>query len=320
METFFVREPGAFTTVQDAGRYGFQRFGVPVSGALDKFAFVAANLLVGNPETSAALEITFTGPRLEALADGLAAVTGADMPVALNGKPQPLWESFRFRKGDLIGFKPAAKGVRAYLAVSGGILAPGVMGSRSTCVLAGIGGFDGRPLRKADVISTDSATSIFRLTSIPEQFRPQHSNSITLKSVAGPQIETFRDSMELFFQSQYTVTSKADRMGYRLEGPVIPFASDAAKSIISEPSVPGIVQVPADGLPIIILVEQTAGGYAKIATVISPDLDLVAQARPGDLIRFSPCDILEARRIHLDYRHKLLDLKNAIVERDRMEI
>ena len=189
--------------------------------------------------------------------------------------------------------------------MAGGIDTPEVMGSRSTFVGAKIGGVDGRALAKGDTLSRGLADHAHVAGVLPEEFRPRLNNKITLRAMPGPQDSYFEEGMEIFFNTEFEVTSQADRMGYRLAGPVIPLKPGMPKTIISEPSVPGAVQVPPDGQPIIELVELTVGGYAKIATVITPDLDLVAQARPGDRVRFSPVNLEEAHRAYFGYQEKL---------------
>jgi antagonist of KipI len=305
MEMFGVLEPGPFTTVQDLGRFGFQQFGVPVSGALDRFSFRAANWLVGNRSTDAALEFTFMGPKLEVLADGTVAVCGADVPIALNDRVQPAWEGFRVSRGDVIAIRAARRGVRAYLAVSGGIDVPEIMGSRSTCIGGSFGGFEGRALVKGDVLSRGSGSSDPSIRKIPMHLRPSFETEMTLRAIPGPQDDYFEDGLDLFYHSEYKATTRADRMGYRLEGQALAFRNDIPRSIISEPSLSGVVQVPPDGQPIILLVEQTAGGYAKIATVITADLHVIAQARPGDRIRFERCDLAQAHRIFAAHRERV---------------
>jgi antagonist of KipI len=312
MEVFKVLEPGPFTTIQDNGRYGYQQFGIPVSGALDTFAYLAANELVGNPEGTAALEITFMGPRLEALSDALIAVTGAEIPLFVNDQPQPLWTSLRVRRGDVINLRTIIKGVRAYFAVAGGFAVPKVMGSYSTYTAGKIGGVDGRPLAKGDILHGESTDSPDRIASLPTDFRPEFSSEITLKALLGPQDDYFDSGLSVLFSSEFTVTSKADRMGYRLEGPMIELKEGVPRSIISEPSLSGAIQIPPDGQPIILLVEQTASGYAKIATIITADLDMVAQAKPGDKLRFVRVDLAEANRLHREYRARLSRIREVI--------
>lgn len=300
-EVFRVVEPGPLTTIQDLGRYGYQQFGIPTSGALDQFSCRVANLLVGNPENAATLEMTFLGPRLEVLSGAVMAVTGAAIPLLVNNRPQALWESFTVGRGDLIAFKPALTGVRAYVGVAGGIVVPEVMASRSTCLSGKFGGLDGRALVRADVLSRGHVDRRLPGVSLPELFRPVFVGAHVLRALPGPQDDYFSQGLDVFFTERFRVSSQADRMGYRLEGPAIPFKKNVPTSIITEPSLAGAVQVPPDGQPIILLVEQTAGGYAKIATVLTPDLNVLAQARPGDLIRFRRCDLTQAHEVYSSY-------------------
>ncbi|MEW6110823.1 MAG: biotin-dependent carboxyltransferase family protein [Thermodesulfobacteriota bacterium] len=309
MEVFAILEPGAFTTVQDGGRYGYQQFGIPVSGALDMYSYLAANVLVGNSDNAAVLEITFTGPKMEVLSDAIVAVTGADIPILVNDASHPTWTSFEVHRGDVLSVRAARKGVRAYLAVDGGISVPVIMGSRSTYTAGKIGGYSGRALAKGDRLHAELGSGGRRLVSFPEELKPSLPNEIILRALPGPQDDYFESGLEAFFNSEFTVSSKADRMGYRLEGPSIELKEGAPRSIISEPSLSGAVQIPADGHPIILLVEQTAGGYAKIATVVTPDLNLVAQAKPGNRIRFKRVDVAEIHRLYVDYRSLLEHIK-----------
>ena len=301
MEVFKVLDPGPLTTVQDLGRYRYQRYGVPLSGVLDKFSYRVANWLVGNEEGAAALEITFMRLKVEVLSHTQVAVCGAEIPFKVNQEKGQPWTSFEVGPGDVISFKQAKTGLRAYLAVAGGIDVPMVMGSQSTYVGAGLGGFEGRALAKDDVIHRGHQPLLQRVRRLADTLRPPFERDITLRALPGPQDDYFDEGLDVFFTNEFTVSGKADRMGYRLEGPTIALKEGVARSIISEPSLPGGVQIPADGQPIILLVEQTVGGYAKVATVITPDLDRVAQARPGDKVRFERIDLENAHRAHEDY-------------------
>ena len=296
-EAFRVISPGPFTTVQDRGRYSFIDRGVPPSGALDPFAYGIANLLVGNPAGTAVLEITMTGPALEVLGEADVALAGADMAVAVNRQPVSMWQTVRVKRGDVIRIRQAKSGCRAYLAITGGIDVPVVMGSRATCVKAKIGGVEGRILRKDDVLARNPRESLAKPRTLPANFIPAYSSDIALRAIAGPQEEAFRSGIEVFFGSIYEVTPEADRMGYRLQGPPVKHDEGFPQSIISEPTVPGNVQLPANGQPIILLVEQTTGGYTKIATVISTDLSKIAQAIPGNRVRFQEVTLAEAHRL-----------------------
>lgn len=304
MNTFLVIAPGAFTTVQDMGRFGYRHIGVPPSGALDSFACRAANLLVGNPQDCAVLEMTFTGVELAVLREVDVALTGADMGTALNHRPMDNWCTVRLAPGDLLTIGQARSGCRGYLAVTGGIDVPLVMGSRSTNTMAAMGGYRGRILRKGDFIKSGPGRVLDRPRELPPGLRPGYPETVTLRAIAGPQDDYFTEGLQRLFTRPFTVGARADRMGCRLDGPGIPLRRGMPESIISEPIVPGGIQIPADGHPIILLNEQTAGGYAKIATVVSSDLPKVAQAVAGDTICFKQTDLQTARHIcHKEGQH-----------------
>lgn len=310
-DVFRILKPGPYTTVQDGGRYGYQQFGIPPTGVLDHFAYRAANMLLGNPENAAVLEVTVVGPQLEVLSETDVVVTGAEAPIRLNNQPQKGWGTFRARPGDILNIGPVQNGCRCYIAVTGGLDVPLVMGSRSCYVAAGIGGHEGRLIAKGDILKRGEGGLLHAMRQVPDRAIPTYAPEITLRAVPGPQDDFFTEGLDLFFRSDFTVSINANRMGYRLEGPSIAQRHVVPKSIISEPSLPGGVQVPPDGQPIILLVEQTVGGYTKIATVISADLPLVAQAKPGDRVRFSKVDLPEAyaaaRRQEENLRKLLLE-------------
>jgi len=301
MDALAVLSPGAYTTIQDRGRFGYQKVGVPISGVLDIFAFRVANMLVGNPGHFAVLEMTIMGPRLEIRAEVDIAVTGADMGVSLNGRPVEQWTSLRVRPGDILNLQQVKSGCRTYLAVGGGIDVPEVMGSRSTYVGGRLGGLYGRPLKEGDVIQSVETRLLARARRMPPELIPQYGSNVAARAIPGPQDDFFSQGLETLFSSDFMVSAKADRMGYRLQGPEIQLRPGVPRSIISEPSMPGGIQIPPDGQPIILLVEQTVGGYAKIATVISTDLARIAQATPGDTIRFEKVSLEEA---HWLYRER----------------
>ena len=307
MKAFKVLTPGAFTTVQDLGRFGFQRMGIPVSGALDRFACQVANLLVGNPPDAAVLEITVMGPRLEFLSETHIALAGAQMGMTLNDEPVSGWQSIRVSPDDVLDIHQVTSGCRAYLAISGGIDVPRVMGSRSTYVGGRMGGFKGRPFKIDDVLKRGENTGLGTPRHLPREWVPAYPENIVLRVIPGPQDDFFREGLDTLFSSDYLVTAKADRMGYRLQGPDISPLEHMPPSIISEPSMPGGIQIPADCQPIVLLVEQTVGGYTKIATVISPDLARLAQAVPGDTVSFES--------VGLDIAHKIYKEKAARLDR-----
>ena len=296
MDTIEVVEPGLLTTVQDRGRYGYLRYGVPVSGAMDYFALRVANLLVGTPQEEACLEITFVGPRLRFLKDTTIALAGADLSPIVDGVPIPMWQSVWVQQGSLLSFGTTRGGVRAYLAVAGGLDVPRVMGSKSTYLKAAIGGIEGRALRAGDRLPTpDTAGQPINVSRrLPERGIPSYGHHHELRVIMGPQDDAFtEEGIQTFLGSQYAVTPQSDRMGYRLEGPEIQHKSGA--DIISDGIPLGAVQVPADGLPIVLLADRgTTGGYAKIATVITADIYKLAQAAPGDTVRFTKITLEEA--------------------------
>lgn len=304
-----VEDGGLFTTVQDAGRPGWQRYGVPVSGAADRRSYALANLLVGNAEGEAALECTLVGPRLRFLGPTAVAVCGGDLAPRLNGEMLPLCRCVEVRAGDELSFGPCRSGCRAYVAFAGGLDAMPVMGSRSTYTRAAFGGVEGRPLRAGDRLG-------FRLPYVrpaaPEERSAEpeaYPAEALLRVVLGPQQDRFSpEGIETFLSSPYAVTAEWDRMGCRLCGPAIRHRTDA--NILSDGIPPGAVQVPDSGQPIVMLADrQTLGGYAKIAAVISADLPLAAQAKAGDVLRFRAVSPEEAREACLADRRRLRELE-----------
>lgn len=299
IDTFAVLEPGTYTTVQDLGRSGYAQFGVPESGALDAFALEAANRLVGNAPAAAGLEVTQAGLTLRALAPTVIAATGADLGLQINGVDAASWCVQSVGPGDIVRFAERRLGVRAYVAVAGGIDVPLVMGSRSTYVRGRLGGFGGRVLRRGDVLPVGVPPPEWRRRiglCLPPSLRrfgmPQ-----PVRVIPGPQVERFVPlALQRLCNAPYVVTPQSDRMGYRLQGPRLPYVDESDH--ISDGIAPGSIQVPGDGQPIVLLADrQTTGGYPKIATVISADLDFLAHVWPGELVTF--------RRIDIDRAHEL---------------
>jgi antagonist of KipI len=292
-----ILAPGPLTTVQDLGRPGYGAYGVPVGGALDHLALRVGNLLVGNDEGDAGLEMTFAGIKARALSDFLMAVTGAGLQPSVNNQPVDLWRTHRIRRGDLLSFRTARTGCRGYLALGGGIDVPLVLGSRSTNLSARFGGFGGRAVCRGDVISLNPRSPELDLegrTLRPEQI-PVYGKAWDIRVIPGPQDHHFPEAeRNRFFQSEYQVTPQSDRTGIRLAGPALHPKPGLSDSIISEGLVPGSVQVPGDGQPIILLSETVTGGYRKIVTVIGADLPSLGQVRPGDSLRFQPVSLEEA--------------------------
>jgi len=312
MQTFEVIQPGPLTTIQDLGRYGYQQYGVPPSGAMDNYAFRIGNLLVGNDETAASLEITLFGNQLRMLQDTVIAVTGADLAPTLNGDSLPRWESISVRRGDIISFTSLKSGCRAYLSVTGGLNVPKIMSSAATYTRARIGGLDGRALRKGDILLTFESIPAPSGVRVPSEYVPKYGCQIELRVILGPQDDYFtKDGINSFLQSDYTVSAQADRMGYCLEGPPIQHRTTA--DIISDGIPLGAVQVPGDGLPIILLVDrQTTGGYTKVATVISVDIPKLAQAKPGDKVRFQQISQDEAQIALQEYEQRIETIKHQL--------
>jgi biotin-dependent carboxylase-like uncharacterized protein len=267
-----------------------------------------ANALVGNIHSEAVLEVTVFGPSLKVSGEGAVAITGGDLSPFLNDSPLPMWESVAVCPGDTVRFKRVKSGCRAYIAVAGGIDVPIIMGSRSTYVAGKIGGIDGRPLAAGDRLNKGEGDGKVGIR-VPSDLVPVYSNDIEIRAILGPQDDYFSKNVERFFTSTFTVSTKADRMAYRLEGEAIRHREGVVKSIISEPSVPGGVQIPPDGRPIILLVEQTVGGYTKIATVISPDIGKVGQAKPGDRIRFQRVELKEAHEVLKKEEEKIASIR-----------
>lgn len=288
--------PGPLTLVQDLGRGGLGRFGIPRSGAVDPFSLRAGNLLVGNREDAAGLEATLLGPRLSFLEEAWIAVTGADFGPCLNGSPFPMWRTCRVSKGDTLAFGMAGSGCRMYLCVRGGIAVPEVLGSRSTNLASGFGGMEGRALRRGDRLHR----GISHLGPAPDRAFPvdqipRFMKESRFRVLPGPHQEDFgEDVWAAFLQGSFLVRQESDRTGLRLKGiPLLP-KPGAKASILSEGVIPGAIQIPGDGHPIILLNETVTGGYRKIAGVISPDLSLLGQLRPGDSVRFEEVDRAEA--------------------------
>jgi biotin-dependent carboxylase-like uncharacterized protein len=287
-----IARPGLSSTLQDFGRFGYQRFGISGSGAMDVVAMRIANRLVGNAPGTAAIEMTMTGFSARvAGGDCLLAVTGAEMPVAINGRRAEGWRSFVLRDGDRIEIGAAAAGVYAYVAAAGGFAVASTLGSLSTHSRSGIGGFEGRALRLGDQLPLVGASAGDE-RSLPADRRPRYDGPIRV--VRGPQDDKFTPAgIATFLSSDYSITSRTDRMGAQLEGPAIEHADGF--NIVSDGIVNGSIQVPGNGRPLVLLADrQTTGGYPKIATIIGADLPKIAQHRPGETVRFVAVNVAEA--------------------------
>jgi biotin-dependent carboxylase-like uncharacterized protein len=301
---------GLSTTVQDLGRPGYYYLGIPLSGAMDRLALVAANLLVGNEAGAAGHEIVFLRPELEFEAPATVAVTGAEMTPKLNGKPRETWTSFKVKAGDVLSFDYLKKGARAYLAVSGGIDVPMVLGSRSTYPLGALGGHHGRPLQPADHLPVGAAKGADEGRTVPANLRRTPGAPAELRVVPGLYWHRITDGAgERFFADTWKVAPEADRIGYRFRGgePLKfvarkqPFGAGSDPSNIVDACYPyGSVQVPGGTEPIVLHRDAVSGGgYFMIGTVISADMDLIGQLQPHTPARFVRVDMptaLAARR------------------------
>jgi antagonist of KipI len=308
MKLIEVRSPGMLTTVQDLGREGFGAMGVSASGAADTVALRIGNRLVGNPESAAALEMTLLGGSFTFPDGAVVALTGSDFSATLDDNRIEMWTSFQIHAGQTLQIGATHSGARCYLCVWGGIAVKQFLNSASTHLLSGLGGFEGRALRKGDVLSigaTDEAFRTFRSRTVPRHLLEKCKPRKILRATPGLQRSSFsEEGQRIFYESTFRVSEESNRMGIRLEGPSLPmnFAGD----MISEGVALGAVQITAGGLPIILFVEQqTTGGYAKIANIISVDMHSVGQLRPRDEIRFERVDF-DAARVLLREQQALL--------------
>jgi biotin-dependent carboxylase-like uncharacterized protein len=301
MNGIMVLSPGFRTTVQDLGRFGYQSMGVPPSGALDRDALETANLLVGNARDDACLECIVLGPELLCGMSLAFAVCGAAMGLRLNGIPAPMYETLYAESGDLISLGGAEAGLCAYIAFAGGFAIEPVLGSRSTYLPAGFGGWQGRALAVGDSLplrahSGASGSGTARRRFVPVELWPTFPNEIVVRALRSHEAHRFDPAaLPRFFSEPYRVSAKSDRMGCRLEGGRLGHVRGA--DILSSGVQSGTVQVPGDGLPIVLLADrQTTGGYTRIAHVIQADLPRLGQARPGDLVRFVETTLEAARQ------------------------
>jgi biotin-dependent carboxylase-like uncharacterized protein len=310
--TLEVNSPGLSTTVQDLGRPGYYHIGIPISGGMDRFAVRCANMLAGNAESAAVLEAVFTGPELRFGQDAIIAVTGADMPVKIDGVEHPGWTALKVRAGQTLSFGFLKSGARAYIAVSGGIDVPVVLGSRSTYTLGALGGHRGRKLEKGDRLPVGAVGGPARegVSIAHEIRRGPAAGEVTLRTLPGLYSHRVTQAaQERFFSDSWKVAPEADRIGYRFRGgtPLAfeareqPFGAGADPSNIVDACYPyGSIQVPGGIEPIVLHRDAVSGGgYFMIGTVISADMDLIGQLQPHTRARFVPVDMsaaLQARR------------------------
>ena len=308
-----VINPGFFTTVQDLGRKGFQAFGVPVGGAMDNYAFRLANLLVGNDENTPALEFTISGGMYEFDDDMLISLTGADMNATLDGTPLKNWASHKVKKGQVLLFAFSMLGCRSYMAVAGGLKVEKIMNSASTHTRSKMGGIEGRQLKKEDILSIEKSNFDKSIT-LSDEFTYCVPEEKIIRVLPGPQDDCFTaDAFDILQRNVYEVDIESDRMGYRLKGAEEITHLAKGADIISDSLIKGAVQVPGSGQPIVMLADcQTTGGYTKLCSVITVDLVLIAQCKPGDKLKFkvvSDDEAIEALRF---YEAKIAQAKEFI--------
>ena len=302
-----IESAGLFTTVQDTGRYEYQCYGMPVSGAMDTFSLELANRLAGNPPGYACLEATFTGPEIAFASPVIIAITGADMGPAVNSRPIDGYSPVEVKAGDVLSFSGLKRGCRSYIAFSGGIDVPVVMGSRSTYLKGKLGGYEGRALKAGDELTLGLQGKRPSGYRIPKGLIPEYLPEHILRVIEGPDTDCFdKVGIRDFYDSEYIITGESDRMGYRLSGNPVSH-KPGRTGIISSGVAMGTIQVPGNGQPIVLLADrQTTGGYPRIACIISVDLTLITQMIPGEKIRFAKTSIDKAVKL-LKERNILLN-------------
>lgn len=319
-----VIKPGLSTSVQDLGRPGYYHLGIPESGGMDRYALRAANLLVGNREEDAVLEVTFQGPELRFTEPALLAVTGADLEPRIEGKPEASWASFVVRKGEALTFAFLKRGARAYIAVAGGIDVPLVLGSRSTYALGALGGLEGRPLRAADVLEVGQPTAKARPgRSVPAALRPALPATTELRVLPGLyDFRVTKRALDGFFADTWRVATEADRIGYRFRGGrpmefvprTQPFGAGSDPSNIVDSCYPyGSIQIPGGSEPIVLHRDAVSGGgYFMIGTVISADMDRIGQMQPHAEARFVAVDMQAALAARREANDRLAQLRASL--------
>jgi biotin-dependent carboxylase-like uncharacterized protein len=319
-----VNAPGLATTVQDLGRPGYYHLGIPLSGGMDRFALRAANLLAGNDESAAVLEAVFMGPELEFTSDATVAVAGAELPPKVNGDLRETWTSFKVKAGQVLSFDFLKKGARAYIAISGGIDVPVVLGSRSTYALGALGGHEGRKLQAGDQLPLGTKSKqVKEGTSVPAALRRGPSNTAELRVLTGLYWHRITDAAgEHFFEDTWKVALEADRIGYRFKGGrplefvprTPPFGAGSDPSNIVDACYPyGSIQIPGGTEPIVLHRDAVSGGgYFMVGTVISADMDLIGQLQPHTPAKFVQVDMKAAMAARHDRAAMLDKVRTAL--------
>lgn len=324
-----VTTPGIQTLVQDGGRDGYYAMGLPPSGALDQRSYRVGNLLLGNDLNAASLEFTFMGPTIEFEADALIAVTGADIPVFVDGDPQTVWTTLEIRSGQTLSFGPMSQGSRGYIAVRGGVEVPERFGSRSTYQPVGLGGHEGRALMPGDRLPIGSMTLPGGSTppagrALEAARRPRLESHAELAVVPGLCNYRFTpESVDLFFHSSYTVSHEANRTGFRLSGPALEFvhrdppfgAGDDPSNVVNLGYPLGSIQIPSGTEPICLLRDAvTGGGYVTFGTIFSGDLDRLAQMKTPETVSFRSVDAASARQMRAEADAELVEIARTMNE------
>ena len=328
--SFSVKSPGLLSSIQDGGRWGHQKEGVLVNGAMDRLALRLGNLLVGNSAEAAALEITQVGTGLYFEEDHLIAITGADLSPSINKQAVKMWRPVWVKKGSLLEFGAPKRGRFAYLSVAGSFDVPPIMGSKSTYLRAGFGGHQGRSLQAGDLLPcgnpSEAATHLskrlqqklrnspFAAVSwyVSPELAPQYEVSPTIRLIEGPEYHLFSaESQQSLWQEQFEVTIQSDRMGYRLKGK--PLALSAPAELISSAVTFGTLQVPPNGDPIVLLADrQTTGGYPRIGQLASVDFSKLVQVLPGKSVVFSPISLQRAQQLYIAQEKEIAQFKQAL--------
>jgi antagonist of KipI len=314
-----IVKPGLLTTIQDKGRKGYQQYGISVSGVMDPFAHRIANILVGNGEDESTIEMTLQGPTIKFHCSAVISICGGDLMPEIDGNPVSNWSRIFIKKGSKVTFKGSKQGCRAYLAIAGGMEITKWLGSGSTYLKANIGGLHGMSLKKGDQIQLKQQYDInSQLKHVKTSSNFFHFNyDHQIRVIKGTQYHLFHDgSIEKFFNSKYEISPQSDRMGYRLLGEKLRLKK--SHEMISEPVSIGTIQVPSDGMPILLMADrQTVGGYPKIANVISVDIPKLAQLKPGDKIQFKLISLKEAHRLLIEREKQIQILKAGLFVRDK---
>jgi biotin-dependent carboxylase-like uncharacterized protein len=310
-----VLDPGPQTTIQDLGRPGHLREGIPPAGPVDVRAFVMANRLVGNPDNAAGFECTLMGPRFTVDQVCAIAVTGGEATVTVNDASAPQWATLVLKPGDTVRVGAARTGVRLYVALSGGVDVPAVLGSRATYLRGRLGGLEGRALRRGDALRLAPHTGPRRPRRLGPAEIPALEAEPEIRVVLGPQADRFtKDGLQAFLSSAYVMLPQSDRMGARLSGARV--SHEQGHDIISDGIALGSVQVPGDGQPIVMLVDrQSTGGYTKVATVGSFDIGRIGQVKPGQRLRFRAVAVAEAHRLRSEFERSLAQAAGGGVSR-----